>query len=640
MCGLAGILTNQSELDIAPRLDAMLHALRHRGTDDEGTGEVALTGGFRLGMVHTRLAILDLSPGGHQPMHDPVSGSWIVYNGEVYNHQDVRRHFPGVAFSSSCDTETILKAWVAEGERSLDRLRGMFAFGLWDARRQRFWLVRDRLGIKPLYVYRIDPGTWVFGSELRDFNGLRAGAAPTRFSGARRLFRLWRRARAWTMLAGVESLLPAEAWCFDPGAASRMPEPRRTRYWKPDFEPPAGPALRREEVDRTATSRAPRFRGPANGFGRSRWSVPLRRHRFQCCGRGAGGTGASTAYFFGRVPASSSYDESEHARVVAGRFSTQHTELLLEPASMLVDYDKAVGAYDQPSIDGVNSYFISQAVRRAGIKVALSGLGGDELFAGYPYFRRLARLERGLDALARTAPCFRCCGIPRRGACRHDQARHLLQGEQSRLARYAVCRQVMAPHRRESLFLQPRGVAPVPLPPVVAARLAQEVIGLDAINAHSLLECSLYMANMLLRDLDQMSMAHALEVREPLLDHRLVEAVAGIPGAMKLDPGATGTSEGPPPRRSAHRAAAGDPPRRKMGFVLPWEQWLRGELRAWVGTVLTDRGTLQASGLEPVAVEKLWQDFLAGRPGTRYTDVLCLAHLLHWVKQHGLAVQG
>src|SRR6267378_4670909 len=167
MCGIAGILTVRDELDMASALTGMLRALRHRGPDDEGWEELALPGGYRLGLAHTRLAILDPSPAGHQPMGDPESGSWIAYNGEVYNHEQVRRQLPGCAFRSGSDTETVLKGWARLGERVLPSLRGMFALALYDGRRRQFWLVRDRLGVKPLYVAPVGPDTWLFASEVR-----------------------------------------------------------------------------------------------------------------------------------------------------------------------------------------------------------------------------------------------------------------------------------------------------------------------------------------------------------------------------------------------------------------------------------------------------------------------------------------
>src|SRR5437879_15316 len=167
MCGIAGILTHRPDLDLDPALTAMRTALGHRGPDDEGTETLTTPAGYRLGLANTRLAILDLSPAGHQPMNDPASGSWIAHNGEVYNHMSLRPQIPDTAFVSTSDTETILKGWLHQSDRMLASLRGMFAFALYDGRRRQFWLVRDRLGIKPLYVTRVGSDTWVFASEVR-----------------------------------------------------------------------------------------------------------------------------------------------------------------------------------------------------------------------------------------------------------------------------------------------------------------------------------------------------------------------------------------------------------------------------------------------------------------------------------------
>src|SRR5437868_1366569 len=144
MCGIAGILTARAETDLESVLGRMTEALRHRGPDDAGSEEIALPGGYRLGLAHTRLSILDLSPAGHQPMEEPETGSWIVYNGETYNHAEIRQRLARKAFRSTGDTETVLQGWVEQGESILGSLRGMFAFALYDGRRQQLWLVRDR----------------------------------------------------------------------------------------------------------------------------------------------------------------------------------------------------------------------------------------------------------------------------------------------------------------------------------------------------------------------------------------------------------------------------------------------------------------------------------------------------------------
>src|ERR1700730_10174167 len=167
MCGVAGVLTDRDDLNLSSALERMLAALRHRGPDDEGCQEILLPGGCRLGLAHSRLSIIDLSSAAHQPMHDAQSDSWIVYNGETYNHLSIRKRLKDSAFHSTGDTETILKGWAELGGEVLGLLRGMFAFALYDGKRQELVLVRDRLGIKPLYVTRVEPGTWAFASELR-----------------------------------------------------------------------------------------------------------------------------------------------------------------------------------------------------------------------------------------------------------------------------------------------------------------------------------------------------------------------------------------------------------------------------------------------------------------------------------------
>ncbi len=534
MCGIAGLLTDRTDLELARPLRSMLAALRHRGPDDEGFEEVRVRGGVRLGLVHTRLSILDLSPAGHQPMYDAASGSWIVYNGEVYNHLEVRKRLSAAEYCSTSDTETILKGWVELGPELLPHLRGMFAFAVYDGRRNQFWLVRDRLGIKPLYVSRVSSGTWVFASELRAL--LASGLVSRRLNAeaVESYLAFGATTAPWTLLDSVESLLPGECRQFDLDHFGDAGEPRRTCYWRPCFAPANGQRLSYDEAVeriRPALLEGVKLRMlsdvPVGVF--LSGGIDSSAVVSALCGQGY------SLRTFAVVFGERAYDESAHARRVAERFGTDHTELFLRPSRVLDEFDDAVASYDQPSIDGLNTYFISQATRGAGIKVALSGLGGDELFAGYSYFRLLARLEKGLPRRM----AWLLHGVLRWLAPRTARTTKLgaiLHGNGSRLGNYSVCRLVMDGQRRASLFRR-GGRSILPLPSAFAAELEASVAELDPINAHSLLELSLYMANMLLRDTDQMSMAHALEVRDPLLDHVLVETVAQIPGPLKLQAG-------------------------------------------------------------------------------------------------------
>jgi asparagine synthase (glutamine-hydrolysing) len=632
MCGIAGILTLEADLALQPALAQMLRAVQHRGPDDQGYEEIMLGGGYRLGLAHARLAILDLSPAGHQPMTDPESGSWIVYNGEVYNHERMRQGMKDCVFCSTSDTETILKSWVRQGIRTLSWMRGMFAFALYDGHRRQLWLVRDRLGIKPLYVCQVQPKTWVFASELRAL--LASGLVNRRLDATAvdSYLAFGAVPAPWTLVEGVEAIMPGECWRFDLKEPKGRLAPERKRYWQPRFCHASAPKPTRAEA-------LERIRPVL------REAVALRMLSDVPVGVFLSGGIDSSAVVaalvsqghalrtFSVVFAEHAYDESEHSRLVARRFNTDHTELFLRPAKVVDEFDQAVGAYDEPSIDGLNTYFISQAARQAGVKVALSGLGGDELFAGYHYFRLSARLEQPLPRLlARLGQHVLHYVAPR--SIRTLKLEALLTRGASRLSRYAICRQVMARELRRDLLAL--GDEPGPFPIEVSAELQAAIAPLDAVNAHSVLELSVYLANMLLRDMDQMSMAHALELREPLLDHVLVETVADLPGSLKLAAGHQNRIKAllvdalpaALPSRVVRRA--------KMGFVFPWERWLRAELRGRVAALFSDQDTLKNAGLAPAAVQRTWNAYLASQPGVRYADILALVHLLYWVRQHRL----
>jgi asparagine synthase (glutamine-hydrolysing) len=626
----------------------MQAALRHRGPDDAGTAVVAATPGCRVGLAHTRLAILDLSDAGHQPMADAPSGSWIVYNGEVYNHPAVRRKLSPQPFRSTSDTETILKGWVERGDDILGPLRGMFAFALLDGKRRKLWLVRDRLGVKPLYVSRAGATTWVFASELRAL--LASGLIARRLDPAAVEAYLDSGAvpAPWTLLAGVQSLLPAETWCFDLELAAGGLTPLRRRYWTPRFADRDSPHVPRAEaverlrpVLREAASLRMLSDVPVGVFlsgGIDSSSLVALLHH-----------AGHTPHTFSVVFEGGRFDESEHSRLIARRFATKHTELCVRPADVLAHFDDALEAYDQPSIDGLNTYHIARATRAAGLKVALSGLGGDELFAGYPYFRAAARLARPLARpLARLAYHGSC--LIAGGSARTKKLGQILASGGGALRQYLVFRQVMGPERRATLTLQnrdregalrgplPHGRGSELLPPEVSADLEAASANLDPVNAQSLLELSLYLANMLLRDTDQMSMAHALEVREPLLDHVLIETAAALPGPAKL----ARTRRHPLKALLLQALPVELPPRMlqraKMGFVFPWEQWLRRELRPRLDAVFGDGKTARAAGLDPAGVWQLWQAFLERQPGLRYTDVFSLCHLIEWARRHRLVM--
>lgn len=629
MCGIGGLLSTQS-LDAETILARMKESLRHRGPDGDGQKLLSVDGRYTVGLCHTRLAILDLSPAGLQPMTDPATGSSIVFNGEIYNHRELRRQLSGQCFRSSSDTETLLQGWLALGADLLPMLRGMFAFALYDAVRQEFWLVRDRLGIKPLYVSQIAPATWLFASELRT---LLASGLVKRTLNPRALesyLAFGAVPAPWSIIDGIQSLLPGEYLRFRLATPASELAPERVRYWRPPFGSAQSKPVNRDEAVAAV---------------RACWLDTVQQHMLADVPVGvflSGGIDSSSIvaalahqghqlHTFSIVFGESTYDESAHARQVAQQFGMHHAELYLSPASVLDSMSEAIAAYDQPSIDGINSYFIARAVRDAGLKVALSGVGGDELFAGYPYFRVMCRLEQGWHRpLLQTYSALQQWIAPR--STRATKLRAVLRERRGRLYQYAVCRRVIATEHYPGLLAAQREPNGLPLPPDVAADIEAETGRLDPVNAQSLMELSLYMANMLLRDTDQMSMAHALEVRVPFLDHVFVETVARLPGQLKLRPDHKGLLLDALPARLSRQITH----RPKMGFVFPWEKWLRQELRPFVEPILSSADLLGRAGLCPKAVQAIWRDFRDYRPNVRYTDILCLVNLLHWIDRNAI----
>lgn len=633
MCGIAGILTSRTDLDMAQICSQMQGALSHRGPDDAGIELLDGGQGVRLGLVHTRLAILDLSKAGHQPMYCPESDSWIVFNGEIYNYRELCRALPG-PFRSTSDTEAILKAWHRWGPASIEQLRGMFAWALYSGKERRLHLVRDRLGIKPLYVYRAGDETLIFASELRTL--LASGLVPHKLSreAIDNYLAFGAVSAPRTLIDGVESLQAGQRWEISWRDGKILPT-TKTKYWSPPFtrtnpQMTYGEAVERvrpvllEALAQHMVSDTPVGVFLSGGIDSSALVGALTHlgYRLQ-----------TFSVLFGER----SFDESVHALQVAQTFGTDHRPLQMRPEDLADNYHSALQAYDQPSIDGVNTFLISQAVSRAGMKVALSGLGGDELFAGYSSFRAVNRLENplfhwGAHALGRVMQTL----TP--GEARTEKLASILRGAGHRLDNYCIIRQVMPPERRRALIDHHISEAPDLLPNDRAQRLSAAALECDAVNAHSMFELSAYVGDMLLRDADQMSMVHPVEVRVPLLDHRLVETLATIPGPLKLIGAIWGEKKrlliDALPVRLPHNITH----RPKMGFVFPWELWLRNDLEDHITWILTDATALRNAGFDPLVVMNLWNDFRYGRPGIRYSDILALIHLLHWVRQHRLSL--
>jgi asparagine synthase (glutamine-hydrolysing) len=604
VCGIAGVVAHGQR--IAPELlERMTQSLAHRGPDDSGT--VILRedspAAVEVGLGNRRLAILDLSPLGHQPMQDPETGNWIAYNGEIYNFVEVRKKLEaeGIQFRSRSDTEVLLKAYGRWGEACLGELRGMFAFAIWDAQRHRLFLARDPLGIKPLYYSDRGP-YFLFASELRTLLG--TGLVPRTLDRAGLLNYLMF-GSVYDPITLIEdvSVLPAGHYLTWENGKTQI-----TQYW--DLAKSTGsssadlerlPGVLEESVRMQMVSDVPVGVFLSGGIDSSALAGIL--------------SGNAKLHTLSIVFRESDYSEAEYSRLVAQKFGTDHEEILVSQRDALEAIPGALAAMDQPSIDGLNTYLISRQTRAAGIKVALSGLGGDELFGGYGSFRTVPRMERFAEIWRRVPmlaryPMARAFEVL---AADNDQNRKLTElarGNGSLLHPYFLSRELFTAKQRFSLLNAFPDVAMDRATRSMRENLAsaQE---LDPVNRVSYLEARCYMLNTLLRDSDAMSMAHGLEVRVPLIDHQLAEAVFALPGPAKLDvstpkPLLVGALKGALPDQIVHR--------RKRGFTLPFEHWLRDELHEKVEAGLAEiaKGPL-GSVLKPSSVQRVWLDFQAGK---------------------------
>jgi asparagine synthase (glutamine-hydrolysing) len=580
-----------------------------------------------VGLGARRLAILDLSPAGHQPMHDPATGNWLIFNGEIYNFQDVRSELQrlGHQFASTGDTEVLLKAYGQWGEDCLERLVGMFDFAVWDAHKERLFLARDRLGEKPLYYYA-GAGLFLFGSEVRSL--LATDLVPRRLDsvGLASYLAFGAVQDPFTIIEGVRSLPPGHTLVWEKGQCHVQ------RYWS------------LAEV----ASRPPATDSPQEAV------KAIRQHLLEAVAQRLISDVPLGAFLSGGVDSSSivaltrevrnhppdtfsvtfgdpKFSEADYSSRVAREFGCRHHQIHLTESDLLRDLPCALASMDQPTLDGINTYVVSQATKQAGITVALSGLGGDEVFAGYSSFVSVPRmmnfhryagwlwpLARGIQVLLNGSQTNRLAKMV-------ALAGHDYYGDQP----YFLSRALFLPRAVRALMpshsLQNGNLAGA----WNLGELDGSLRNLDAVNQVSVLEGSTYMANTLLRDTDCMSMAHALEVRTPLLHNPLWEYVLPLAGRLKLD------SRLPKPlllRAAGQRLPEEIYLRRKMGFTLPFERWLRNGLRAEVEQELLGPCPPDLFPIDTRQVAKVWKAFLAGK--TSWSRPWALYVLKGWIRRN------
>ena len=604
MCGIAGFLLSQAEApqsELEARLWAMIAMLRHRGPDDEGVWSDG-----RAGLAHARLAIIDPSPAGHQPMASADGAVWISYNGEVYNFAEIREELLGRGywFRSRSDTEVIVNGWHAWGASIFSRLRGMFALAIWDRRSGRLILARDRLGKKPLYYAASGDGL-VFGSEIKAllaYPGLRRQADLSAIDK----YLTWGYVPTPdTAFLGIRKLPAAHYLVVDPRPDGNLGAPEPVRYWRlPD---PSG--VRRE---RSAAELQRELVGLLEETVRVRLIADAPLGAFLSGGVDSSAVvatmarvGAGTVKTFSIGFSEKEYDETRYARMVAERYATDHHELVVKPDAVAV-LPRLVWHYGEPFADpsAIPTYYLSEMARRE-VKVALNGDGGDECFLGYGRYKALRYLSH-LDRLPGWGPAA-LAGLL-------DLApRSLQRGHKFPRIRRVLRAPPQQPWRRYACTLA--SFTDEDKADCYSAAMRDELdrSALDLLEPYfeqsdspvadaNRADMHTYLPDDLLVKVDRASMAHGLEARSPLLDHILVEWAVALPQRVKMTHGVTKAlfkSAMAPflPAELLHR--------RKMGFGCPIDQWFREELKEFAYDVLLSRTARERGLFRPDYVRSL-----------------------------------
>lgn len=622
MCGIAGMLSSLPSEVVDLSVSKMLAAQTHRGPDDEG--HIALKDGQHVvGLGARRLAIVELSDLGHQPMRDEGTGVTLVYNGELYNAPILRKSLQvqGHRFRGSSDTEVVLRSFLEWGRGCFERFHGMFAVAIWDPAAHRVVLARDHLGIKPLYLGRFEE-SWVFASEVASV--LASGRVPANIDkhAISSYLAYGSVQEPLTVIKGLR--MAPKGTVISLEIDGRMSQ---SVYWTaPEPDPDTvltdavlaeGSDLLEQAVDRHLLSDVPVGVFLSSGLD----STAIAK-------LAVGGGAAET--FTVSFPEDPKIDEGPLAREVAKSIGSRHVELDMTSSIALEWLPQALRGMDQPTMDGMNAYMVSRLVAESGMKVSLSGQGGDEVFCGYPSFSRVPRWVRRLDLLSvlprsarRGAAKFLTRGAP---DVESDKASDLSVADADLVDIYFRYRSLLSENDLAGLgYPVVHRTTNYCLDPSVDPR--RWLVAGDPIASVGRLEIDYYLGNTLLRDGDVFGMANSLEVRVPFLDRSFLDWILRIPGSARMPKGA--------PPKSVLRALSPNAflPAQlrgpKKGFTPPFSEWLRGPLAEMRKQDLV---TLKGSGLvDPSGVTRIEELFEFQPHSAAWSRVWSLMVLGHWL---------
>jgi asparagine synthase (glutamine-hydrolysing) len=611
MCGIAGLMTSDHTVQAQEATKKMISALAHRGPDANGYAKIPLQH-KNVFLGHTRLAIVDLSDKSNQPMKDSMTGSWLVFNGEIYNFRELRRQLEilDISFETDGDTEVLLQALLQWGDHALEKLHGMFAFAFWNGTRQEWLLARDPLGIKPLY-YSLGQDYFAFASEVAAL--VRSGICSSAIdSAAVSSFLTYGAVQGPnTIYKDVQELEPGHKLRI-----SREYVAHDNAYWS------LGRCLR--EIPQSS----------AVDFQTAAWQIEQSLDR------------AVASHLIGDVPVGiflsggvdssllalsaarcstepvtlltlsfrePQFSEVAFARQVADQLPFRHEVIPLEANQLRQQIPAALSAMDQPTVDGINTFVICRAGIGLGLKVLLTGIGGDELFGGYTTFSKIPVLKnygRLLRPLAHV--------LSRVGTRNPIQWKKLAQ--------------VSLPLDTTDAYLLQRSIRWKSSFAADSSLLVDQVDFLsNEFQKVSALELLCYTRNQLLRDADVFSMANSVELRVPFLDLSLVRAALALGPEYHFE-GNVGK------RLTRHilnaRLEKRLPQRRKQGFTFPWQSWLRSELKPMIVETIRDKSIYDSLAIDPGYGEALLRGFERGDPYTSWSEVWSLFVLLSWLARN------
>ncbi len=624
MCGINGIFGTQKVDNAREILQRMNFAISHRGPDADGIYE-----GNNIVLGHRRLSIIDLSVESNQPFFSEDKRYAMVFNGEIYNYNNLKSQLTDFNFRTKSDTEVLLNAYRKWGIDFISRLEGMFAFAIWDAIENELLIVRDRLGIKPVYFYKKE-NSILFSSELRAL--LSSDLIPRRINenSLEDYLRYQTVHAPQTMIEDVEMLMPGHFMLI------RKNETQIKKYWSVDScAENISNTVSYEEVTNNICSlfeKAVQKRLVAD--------VPFGAFL-------SGGIDSSAVVAMMAKNSSQavktfciSFDESEfseakYAKIIAEKYSTDHTEIKLSPNDFLKMMPGSLAAMDHPSGDGPNTFVVSKVTKEAGITMAISGLGGDELFAGYESFMQLKKIQskKWLHVFPNGMRGFGAHVLQKvKPSISSDKLSEFLRLNKFSIeSTYPLMRKVLTEKKIIELTgrqnISVNRVSEIIHELIRSNRLAYSYADLSKI---SIFELSTYLQNVLLRDTDQMSMAHALEVRVPFLDHHLVSYVLGVKDEFKI----------PHSPKKLLIDSLGDlipseiVNRQKMGFTFPWEGWMKNELKSFCEERIYSLSKRELFNEKEIILH--WKCFLNRDKRVTFSRVWYLVVLEDWLQRNNI----